>query len=205
MKTTARKLLYPVILIGMAVIAVLTIMAGVRPIYLLLVALVLFLSARLANYQLRYFYRGLQAFQQRDLAASEANFRIFLADAVRRPWIKQLMWLSLGGYTGDIEAMGYNNLGAICLETRRLDEAKTCLQKALSLDANYAKPHYNLAVIAVLQNDAEASKLHFEEARRLGFTNSAFDQFLTKVQTDYADFNVKTNDWLNKGARAQGE
>ncbi len=205
MKTITRKLLYPVILVGMVLIAVLTIMAGVRPIYLLLVALGLFLSARLANYQLRYFYRGLQAFQQRDLAASEANFRIFLADAERRPWIKKLMWLSWGSYTGDIEAMGYNNLGAICLETRRLEEAKTCLQKALSLDANYAKPHYNLAVIAVLQNDAEASKLHFEETRRLGFTNSAFDQFLTKVQTDYADFNVKTNDWLKKDSRAQGK
>ncbi len=196
MKATTRKLLYPVILVGILLTTLLTLWAGVRPLHLLLFALVFFVVAWLANYRLRYFYRGLQAFQQRDLAAAETNFQIFLSDVERHPWIKRLMWLNWGAYTGDIEAMTHNNLGAIYLETRRLDEAKTHLQKALSLDADYAKPHYNLAVIAVLQNDAATSAQHFAEARCLGFTDSAFDHFLTKVQTDYADFNVQANSWL---------
>ena len=68
--------------------------------------------------------------------------------------------------------MTHNNLGAVYLETRRLDEATTHLQKTLSLAADYAKPHYNLAVIAALQGDAETSAGHFGAAHRLGFTNS---------------------------------
>ncbi|MEO6039911.1 MAG: hypothetical protein ABIQ93_15970 [Saprospiraceae bacterium] len=198
MKTTTRKFLYPVLLLCLFAIPVLALWAGIRSSYLLLFALTLFLGARLGNYQLRNFYNGLQAMQRRDWPAAETSFQAFLAEIVRRPWIKRLMWLNWGSYTGDIEAMTYNNLGAIGLETQRLDEAKVFLQKALSIDTNYAKPHYNLAVIAVLQNETEASAQHFAEAARLGFTNSSFDQFLTKVQTDYAGFNASVNGLVNR-------
>lgn len=196
MKASTRKLLYPLILLSLLAGFILAYQAGIRPAYLLLFALVLSVASRLANYLLRDFYRGLQAFQQRDLPLAESSFQSFLSAVARRRWIKRLMWFNWGSYTGDVEAMTHNNLGAICLETRRLDEAKAHLQTALSLDADYAKPHYNLAVIGVLQSDEAASEHHLAEARRLGFTNSAYDQFLGKVQTEYADFNVEANRWL---------
>ena len=110
-------------------------------------------------------------------------------------WIKRLMWLNWGSHTGDIAAMAHNNLGAIGLEIRQLDEANTHLRQAIALDGGYAKPHYNLAVIAALQNDPEASAQHLAEARRRGFTNFSYDQFLTKLPTEYADFNVSASQW----------
>ncbi len=195
MPTPIRKLLYPLILAALLLAVILAYRAGVRPAYLLLLALALSLAVRLANYPLRHFYRGLQAFQQRDWPSARNNFQTFLAAVERRPWIKRLMWLNWGSYTGDIAAMAHNNLGAIGLETRQLDEANTHLHQAIALDAGYAKPHYNLAVMAALRNDPETSAQHLAEARQRGFTNSSYDQFLTKVQTEYADFNVSASQW----------
>lgn len=160
MPANIRKLLYPVFLAALLLTVLLTHRAGVRPVYLLLFALTLFVAARLVNY-----------------------------------WIKRLMWLNWGSYTGDIAAMAHNNLGAIGLEIRQLDEANTHLRQAIALDAGYAKPYYNLAVIAAWQNDPEASAQHLAEARRRGFTNFSYDQFLTKLPTEYADFNVSANQW----------
>ena len=195
MPATIRKLFYPILLFGMLLAVLLAYRAGVRPVYLLLFALTLSVAARLANYPLRHFYRGLQAFQQRDWPNARAHFQTFLTRVERRPWIKRLMWLNWGNYTGDIVAMTHNNLGAIALETRQLDEAKNQLLQAIALDGGYAKPYYNLAVIAALQNDPDTSAQHLGEARRRGFTNSSYDQFLTRVQAEYADFNVSANQW----------
>jgi len=88
MKATTRKLLYPVLLVSLLGVAIGSLWAGIRPIYLLLFALVLLAAARLANYQLRDFYRGLQASQQQDWPTAETNFQAFLA---RGPWLKRLM------------------------------------------------------------------------------------------------------------------
>jgi tetratricopeptide (TPR) repeat protein len=155
---------------------------------LLWLALGLLLLGRAINYPLRHFYRGLNNFRLRKWDEAEQYFHVFLNDLAQRPWIRYLnFWNS--GYTTNLEAMTWNNLGAIQIEKRNLDAAPEFLNKAAALDARYAKPYFNLAVTAVLKGEQERAKVLFEKATDLGYSGGAFDQFLTRVQEAYAGVN----------------
>ncbi len=66
-------------------------------------------------------------------------------------------------------ALAYGNLGAFYGEKNRLDEAIHQLQKAIALDPNYAKAHYNLAVAYLRKNESVPAMQHFERALTLGY------------------------------------
>jgi tetratricopeptide (TPR) repeat protein len=66
-------------------------------------------------------------------------------------------------------ALAHANLGAFYGEKDRLDEAIVQLQKALALDPNYAKAHYNLAVAYLRKNESALAMKHFERAVTLGY------------------------------------
>lgn len=155
------------------------------------IALGLLLLGRIINYPLRNFYQGLTAFQQQKFEAAAQLFHNFLDDVKRRPWIKKLIWWSFGVYTYDLEAMAWNNLGAIEIEKGRFATAPEFLNKALALDPNYPKPYFNLAIAAIGQSETELAEQYFQKARDLGFTNDSFDRFLGEVQQTYAGINAK--------------
>jgi tetratricopeptide (TPR) repeat protein len=66
-------------------------------------------------------------------------------------------------------ALAHANLGAFYGEKDRLDEAIVQLQKAVVLDPNYAKAHYNLAVAYLRKNESALAMKHFERALTLGY------------------------------------
>ena len=193
-RTLLRKLLYPALLLTIFGLLIGLFLRGkISTIDLFGIALGLLLLGRLINYPLRHFYQGLHAFKQQKLDEAERSFHIFLERAERRPWIKRLVWWSFGVYTFDLEAMAWNNLGAIYIRQGRLAEAKNCLEKAIALDPKYPKPFFNLAVSAIGEGQTELSTQYFEEAKKLGYAGDSFDQFLTTIQEEYAKVNAKLN------------
>ena len=152
-------------------------------------ALGVLVLGRIINYPLRHFFKGLAAFRQQQWERSEGLFIAFLEDLERRPWIRYLNYWNYNAYTHSLEAMAMNNLGAIATHKNQLAEAESFLQKSLALDPLYPKPYYNLAVLAIRQQKMEMAKSYFEKSRELGFSNDSFDQFMTKVQTAYAEVN----------------
>jgi len=193
-RTLLRKLLYPALLLTIfALLTGLFLSGKISTVALFGIALGLFLLGRLINYPIRHFYQGLHAFKQQKLDEAERLFHTFLERVEHRPWIKHLVWWSFGVYTFDLEAMAWNNLGAIYIRQGRLPEAKKCLEKAIALDPKYPKPFFNLAVSAIGEGQTELAAQYFEQAKKLGYAGGAFDQFLTTIQEEYAKVNAKLN------------
>ena len=193
-RTLLRKLIYPALLLTIfGLLTGLFLSGKISTVALFGIALGSFLLSRLINYPLRHFYQGLHAVQQQKLDEAERLFHTFLERAERRPWIKRLIWWSFGVYTFDLEAMAWNNLGAIYIRQGRLAEAKNCLEKAIALDPKYPKPFFNLAVSAIGEGQTELARQYFEEAKKLGYAGDSFDQFLTTIQEEYAKVNAKLN------------
>lgn len=191
-RTTFRKFLYPILLLALfSGLAALAFSGRISNRALFGIALGLLLLGRIINYPLRHFYRGLRAFQQQQLEPAEQLFQRFLQDLERRPWIRHLIWWSFGMYTSNLEAMTYNNLGAIRLRQGEFEAAQPFLQKAIALDPQYAKPYFNLAIAAAGLGQREQSGHYFQQAQALGYSGGSFDQFLTAVQEEYALVNAK--------------
>jgi len=191
-RTLLRKLLYPALLLTIFALLIGLFFSGkISNVALFGIALGLFLLGRLINYPLRHFYQGLYAFKQQKLDEAERLFHTFLEHAERRPWIKQLVWWSFGVYAFDLEAMAWNNLGAIHIRQGRFPEARKCLEEAIALDPKYPKPFFNLAVSAIGESQIELAAQYFEKAKKLGYAGDSFDQFLTTIQEEYAYVNAK--------------
>ncbi len=191
-RTLFRKYLYiGLVLFVLLVLSALYFMDVLSLRGLLVILLALFVAGRLINYPLRNFYRGLRAFRQRQFVESEQLFRQFLADLERRPWIEQLNRFNFSLYTTNLEAMTWNNLGAIELEQGRFAQAPQFLERALQIDPAYSKAYFNMAAAAIGQHEPERAREYFQKAKDLGFTNDSFDQFLSEVQQAYAAFNSR--------------
>lgn len=63
---------------------------------------------------------------------------------------------------------GHNLLGIALRETGRFQDARAAYEKAIALDANYAKAHFNLAVLADLYlQDLPLALAHYEKYQQL--------------------------------------
>lgn len=186
-RTTLRKIVYVILLFAVfGALAWLWKSGKISTVALVVTGIGLLLLGRIINYPLRHFYRGLRAFQQRNLDESEQLFNTFLRDLERRPWIKHLIWWSFGVYTFDLEAMTWNNLGAIQNEKGRFADARPLFEKAITLDPKYPKPYFNLAIAAAAEGQTAVAEQYFNQARELGYSGGRFDRFLTQVQQEYA-------------------
>lgn len=116
--------------------------------------------------------RALLAQKKYDDAALElAAFERSLSER----WRKRLAGLSVGLYTNDAVAAARNTLGAVRLEQGRLEDAATHFDAALALDAQYAVPWANRAVLAALRGDRAAANEAKQRAKALGFGSKTLD------------------------------
>lgn len=68
----------------------------------------------------------------------------------------------------DKNPYGHNLLGIALRETGRFQDARAAYEKAIALDANYAKAHFNLAVLADLYlQDLPLALAHYEKYQQL--------------------------------------
>lgn len=93
------------------------------------------------------------------------------------PWRARLAGLAVGVYTSNALAAARNTLGAVRLEQGKFDEAQAHFDAALKLDAQYALPWANKALLAKKRGE------DFSEARNravaLGAKAKALDALLS--------------------------
>lgn len=112
--------------------------------------------------------RGLLAKRQYDDAATQ--IAMFEKSLLESPWKSWLASLSVGLYTSNPIAASRNTLAAIRLEQGRLKDAARSLTTALELDAGYAVPWGNRAVLAAMEGDRAAAEEARLKAKALGFS-----------------------------------
>lgn len=113
----------------------------------------------------------LRAKQYDDAATELAAFELGLSE----PWKRRLAGLAVGLYTHHALAAARGTLGAVRLEQGRLDDAATHLDAAIALDAQYALPWANRAVLAAMRGDAAAANDAKDKAKALGFGSKVLD------------------------------
>jgi tetratricopeptide (TPR) repeat protein len=171
-----------------AIVAVLLWQFGLQPITIIVVALLLFVPGRVQGFLWRDLYTGRRLLESGSFSSSLSASERFVQLAKSRPWLRKLWWLQGAIYTRDPVAMAQNNIGAAHLELKQFDEAKRAFSDAISLDAEYAVPHFNLAMIAGLEED-EAEKEHrLNRAAALGYSQSVIDNFVKNAGSILARF-----------------
>lgn len=190
MKRSFKKYIYLLVIFDIIALTLILIYFFDLPAYILIISgLLILLLGRLVNYPLRNFYRGFSALNNQDWDDAENFFLTFLKEIEDQAWKKKLMYYNFGNYTSDIDAMAHNNLGLVYLEKGAFDKAETHLRQALSIDDQYSKAYYNLAVLRLLEQKPEEAKPLFEKAVEFGFENSSYDQFISNVQKVYGEVN----------------
>lgn len=115
------------------------------------------------------FFRGRALMRQKAWDEAALAMAGFEKEQTEAGWRRAFSWLFAGIYTHDGVAIARNNLGAIRLEQRQLDDAEAHFRRALERDAKYAVPYANLAIIAALRGQPEQAEANVKRARELGF------------------------------------
>jgi tetratricopeptide (TPR) repeat protein len=183
-----RKHRYLPLLIGLFALVVAAVWILRPPLWLLALLAAVWLAASwLARRKYLLFFKGMALLRQQKFEAAELVFLAFLEKLQQRPAMKKgaKFWY-YGAYTPNFEAMTLNNLGVAKMAQGQNDAAAHYFEQALDTDEKYAKPHHNLAALAVVRGDENAARQHFQRAAELGFDGGGFDQFLEKVRVGYA-------------------
>jgi tetratricopeptide (TPR) repeat protein len=127
----------------------------------------------------RTWLRARRALARGDRAGAAALWERFLGELARRPALRRFGW---GLYTGDFEALTWNNLGVCWLgRPDTIPRAREAFARALALDPLYGMPHVNLGLLERVAGNLEASEQHFAEARRLGVSDKVVQALLRRV------------------------
>ena len=157
-----------------------------HPLALAVVVVLLLLPGRIVGYVWRDLITGRRLMGAGRFEQAIPLFESFVARVEKKPWIGGLIWIAPSGYTVSAKAMALNNLGACRLELGELEDAERDLKSAIELDAEYAIPHFNLAIVDMARGQEERSEEHLEQARKLGYHGGAIDQMLDRVKSAYA-------------------
>jgi tetratricopeptide (TPR) repeat protein len=146
------------------------------PLGLLAIGAGLLLPGRIQGHLYREFFRGTRLFRENRPEEAIPHLERFAEKIARRPGLKRAIWLSWPGYSGDVEAMTYTNLGASRLGTGDLDGSERDLQRAVQIDPRSPMPWLNLALLHTVCGETEAAHAAAERARLLGYTGGVLDQ-----------------------------
>jgi tetratricopeptide (TPR) repeat protein len=109
------------------------------------------------------------------------RFQRFEHKALKAPWRRLAIVLSLNVYTFDVPAIARNEIAQAFINANDLEQASTWLRSALQRDPQYAAPYVNLAVIAALRSDAAAALREMSKAVQLGYNVQAAQRILRRA------------------------
>ncbi len=175
-----------VIAAGVAVVLYLVINPPVRRGWLIVIAIALFIPGRLGEYFLRDLFRSRRLNARADYRGAIDAANAMLAKLRRQPWRRWFIFCHYAIYSWNVEAMTLNNLAVGQMMCGDLDGAAANLASAIERDRKYPKPYFNLAVIEHVRGNTDEGERLFELAAKLGFSNSAADQLIDRVQSAYA-------------------
>ena len=176
--------------LGLPVLAIigLGIYGGLNVAILILSALAFRIPGWLTRYVWKDFLTGRRMMDAQRHEEAIPFLLAFLEKLEAKPWIGSLIWVTPSFYTVSVRAMALNNLGACRLEMGELSEAEKHFRSALEIDSLYPLPHFNLAVVAAVRNEASVSQEHLAKAEALGYSGDVFDQSLDRIKSAYARF-----------------
>ena len=186
-RASQYKLVYLIglaLVVAAAVLVVLLLGGGVPA--LLVVVVILLVSGRVQGYFYRDLFRGRRLLGEGRFVESISYNEHFLSTVQRKPWLKQLLWLSWSIYTPNVEAMTLNNLGAAHLELRNFDQATSMFSGALARDPEFPMPYYNLALMREVLGDHGRAELLLSEASKRGYKRTSIDQLVSQAGEVYA-------------------
>lgn len=193
-KVRLSKILY-LLIIFVLVTAIFLIYANIEPPYnfiFLLIAMIVFLiPGRVVGHYYRDFFTARKLLNKKNYEKSIKYNKRFIEQIEEKPWIKRLMWLSWGIYTKDIEAMSFNNIGTALLHMEEYNQSKDYFEKAITIDESYPLPHFNLAIIYLIEGNREMAHNYYRDAGKLGFKGTSFDKLVNKIQELYASVEGK--------------
>lgn len=108
-------------------------------------------------------------------------FLTFIKEVKENPEKEKTTVLHFGLYTNSAVAMSYNNIGAGCIELGYFNKAIESLERSIEVDADYAIPYYNLAVIATLRKEDDKVNRYIEKMHALGYKIS-MEQIIEKTE-----------------------
>ncbi|MEM7738962.1 MAG: hypothetical protein AAF267_24635 [Deinococcota bacterium] len=185
-RVTRSKLLYLSVLIACVGIGIyLGIRLNSLPLLAGLVVLLLLLG-RVQAYFWRNFYKGRRALGLQRFVDAQRYFEAFLVELDRRAWLEHLSVITWQIYTPNVRAMTLNNLGVAHLyfaevDLVEIDLAEQAFRKAISLDADYPKPYYNLALLYAARNKQTEADDYLDKAVQLGFSGSLDDALVSHL------------------------
>jgi tetratricopeptide (TPR) repeat protein len=136
---------------------------------------------RVQGWMWREFFRGRRLCVAEEWATAEVEFETFLQRLHRQPWLRHGIWLGGAVYTRSIEAMTWNNLGAIRLNSGATEQAEVALRKSLAIDSNYPIPYWNLALLRMIENRPEEATESAAAALRLGYSGGTGDRLISEA------------------------
>jgi tetratricopeptide (TPR) repeat protein len=141
----------------------------------------LLVPGRVQGHYWREFFRGRRLLDEDRPQDAIEHFRHFLADLERRPWLRNLMWLSWAFYTPSIEVMTRTNVGVALLKLGELDAAESESRAASQLDPEAPLPWNNLAIVHQMRGDTEAAEEAVRRARALGLGEGEADKLAQRA------------------------
>lgn len=96
-------------------------------------------------------------------------FLTFIKEIKEDPEKEETTVLHFGLYTNSVVAMSYNNIGAGCIELGYFNKAIESLERSIEVDADYAIPYFNLAVIATVRGEDDKVNRYIERMHALGY------------------------------------
>lgn len=113
-------------------------------------------------------------------------FLTFIKEVKEEPEKEKTTILNFGIYTNSAIAMSYNNIGASCIELGHFAKAIESLERSIEVDADYAIPYYNLAVIATARGEDEKVNRYIEKMHALGYKIS-IEEIINKTESLVAE------------------
>ena len=151
-------------------------------IFLLFLSIMFLLPGRVQGAFYRDFFRARRLHDADKPKQAVEHLNRFIADLLRQPWKKKLIWLSWAIYTTDAEAMAWNNVGSAKLSMGEWSQANQAFETALTIDPLYPLPHENLAKLAMLDGDQPEAERRIDNAARLGYRATPIDQLIHQAQ-----------------------
>jgi len=162
--------------------------AGLNSAILIGVVLILLVFGRITGWLWRDILIGRRKMDAQQYEEAIPYLESFLNKLEMRPWIGNLIWISPTLYTINAKAMALNNLGACYLELDNRDDAMRHFASALEQDPLYPLPHYNLALIAGIEDATDTMQEHLAKSVLLGYAAGAFDHTLDRIKSAYARY-----------------
>ncbi len=152
---------------------------------LMLIALVFLIPGRLVKYYWRDFFKGRKCLQKGNFDEAIQRFQLFITEVHESPWIKWLMFFSYGLYSFKVEAVAQAYLAKCHVHKNELQQAESCLSKALEVDHKFPIALYTMAVVSALKNDEAASRRYFDLARENGYPKMKFENLKNAIREEY--------------------